>query len=66
MSHKITFEKRIEIVECVTAGKQFYNQASEYFKLPYQQVRSRVLKSNKPVMLPLKMAVPKQSSRRND
>jgi len=45
MSRKTTFEERIEIVEYVTAGKHSYNQASEHFKVSYQQVRSWVLKS---------------------
>lgn len=47
MSRKTTFEERIEIVEYVTAGKHSYIQASEQFKVSYQQVRSWVLKSKK-------------------
>lgn len=45
MSRKTTFEERIEIVEWITKGKHSYAEATEHFKVSYQQVRSWVIKA---------------------
>ena len=45
MKKKITFEKRIEIVEYVVKDEHTYREAAEKYSVSYQQVRSWVLKS---------------------
>lgn len=45
MSRKTTLEERIEVVEYVTNHKHSYAEASEHFKVSYQQARMWVLKA---------------------
>lgn len=47
MSRKTTLEERIEVVEYVTKHNHSYIEASEHFKVSYQQARMWVLKAAK-------------------
>ena len=44
MSRKTTLEERIEIVEFITLYKHSYAEASEHYKVSYQQARMWVMK----------------------
>lgn len=46
IARKTTLEERIEVVEYVTKYNHSYAEASEHFKVSYQQARMWVLKAN--------------------